>query len=574
MTATRLIGGFLFARPKMALATVAITIASVAVEVAFPWLLQQGIDIATGEPSTWTLPGVATAMMAVIVAIVIGHAATLACEAHVFGQASFSLRRALYAQLHRLPLVALERMRTGGLAYRSTNDVTTLEAHIQEIAGGLLFDVLVILATVAFMMSADIRLASLVVGVMAAASAVGTYFGDRLPVFKRAGQMRAARIAGQLQESIAGARTIRAFGAEAQDLRRLDEANRQIQSIDVAGGLLRAMVTPLWHFAETVGVIAVLWYGAALVQAHAITIGALVGFLAYQQLIAEPINRFGAYFYHLQACRGVARRIAATLGAGDLRAIVNSAKPDPSQPLTLDRVSVTDDATGHVLLNEVTLTIAPGERIALVGRNGSGKSSLLDCLCALRMPSSGDVRLGTAQLSACDPATWREPFGLMTQDTLLFRGSLAFNLLLAKAGATQDEMRAALAAVGGSRLAARLGEDLATEAGGGGRALSGGERQTIGLARLVLRDPKIALLDEPTAHLDGAALTETLNALTRFAENRAMIVVTHAAEVACLCDRIVVLDAGKVVADGPREALLASNPICRELFSSERNLAS
>jgi ABC-type multidrug transport system fused ATPase/permease subunit len=564
---------YLLGHPALALTTAVVTLVSAAVEVAFPWLLQQGIDVATGESAAHSLTTIAVAMLAVATAIVITYASTLAGTAVMFGHASFALRRSVYTRLQRLPLAALEGLRSGSVAFRATNDVAHLETHLQELANGLLFHGVVTVAAAILMAHTSVTLTVIVVGMMVAVAWVGAHLGDRLPLYQRAAQMRSAQLAGLLQESIAGGATIRAFGAQAMDLQRLDHANLRVQNVDVGGGLLRATVTPLWHFAELLSVVAVLWYGGSLVMGHQITVGALLGFLAFQQLIADPISRFGQYFYHWQSCRGLARRIAVTLVTEADEGTGAAAVPDASQPLIVNRLSVRDQTSGKGRLNGVSLQIQAGERVALVGRNGSGKSTLLNTLCALQSLSSGDVMLGQVRLNNCDPVQWRQVFGLMAQDTLLFHGSLAFNLALAKPGASRAELAAAVAVAGGARLSDQIHDELhAVDVNG--LALSGGERRVIGFARLALRNPQIALLDEPTIHLDGVALVDALVALRHFARGRTLIVATHDIEVVKLCDRLVVMEAGRVVADGPVQQLITSSPHCRELFSVHREPVS
>lgn len=181
--------------------------------------------------------------------------------------------------------------------------------------------------------------------------------------------------------------------------------------------------------------------------------------------------------------------------------------------------------------------------------------------------------LGPVRLSSCDPAVWRQAFGLMAQDTVLFHGSLDFNLVLAKPDATKADLAAAVASAGGMHRCARrdaalFADDL------DGQALSAGQRRVIGFARLVLRNPKIALLDEPTIHLDGVALSHALVALRCFADGRTLIVATHDIEVAKLCSRLIVMEAGRVIADGPAQQLIASDPLCRELLSAHRGSVS
>ena len=568
LSAGGLIARFVVARPALMASAMAVTVLSCLAEIAFPWLLQQGVDAAVGEPTGWTVREAALAMMVTIGVIAGGHALTLVFESLMFASASFDLRRRLYRHLELMPLAALTRHRTGSLAYRATSDVAALEASIVELFGDFLFDLLVAAGAIAAMMMTDVRLTLIVMIVMIAATAVGGYFGEKLPVYKRAAQMLSARLAGRLQESLAGVRTVRALGAEDHETARLDAVNRKIQGIDIRGGMLRALVMPLWHFAEALGIVAVLWYGGSLVAAKAIGIGSLVGFIAYQQLLSGPLNRCGHYYFQFQASRGVAGRIASLLTSGLTPALA------PGQPregaaadgdFAFERVSFQYPGTTRPILRDVSFLVTRNEHVALIGRNGAGKSSVLDLAMGFHVPDSGRIHSGGHELSETDPRTWRTDIGLMLQDTVLFHGTLGENLAVAAPGAPPERLTGALLEAGGQPLLARLTKGLDTVIGERGQTLSGGERQIVGLARLILKDPRIILLDEPTAHLDGAILASVITAIERFTAGRTLILITHHPEVLRLASRGIVLDEGRVIADGPLAALERTVSLYRDL---------
>lgn len=565
MTPLGLLGRFLAARPLLATLAVLTAAASAAAEIAFPWLLQQGIDAALGEPTTWTLHEATLAMGGVIVVVVLGHALSLTLQGLIFATAAFGLRDRLYRVLHRLPLARLAQHRSGSLAYRATSDVAALENGLGDLFSEASFDLLVAVGVVTAMCLTEWRMTLMVMLVMLTSAVVGGRLGERLPVYKRASQMLSARLAGQLQESLSSARTIRALTAEEQMLVKLEPSNQRLRRIDVRAGLLRGLVLPLGHFTEMLGIAIVLGYGGALVSQHLLSVGTLVAFLAYMELLAGPLNRAGGYWYQWQSCRGVASRLT-----GLLEEVPSPSYLAPPSYATLVMEDVWFQHPGQTrwVAQGISLRIAPGEHVALLGRNGAGKSTLFDLLLGLQVPQRGRVMAEGCDLAAADLAAWRRHVGLMPQETVLLHGSLADNLALAKPDATFAEMRQALSEAGGAALLARLPQGLDTLVGERGTGLSGGERQVVGLARLVLRTPMVVLLDEPTAHLDGEALRVMSEALARFCTGRTMVLITHNQDLLTLVTRCVVLDEGRVVADGSPATLRLEVPQYGQLLGA------
>lgn len=523
---------------------VLLTVLAGLAETGMPWLMQIGVDTALGASTGWTLNQAGLAMIGVILAIVAGHMLTLWLETLLFAGVSFSLRERIYTLAQRMPLARLARHRSGALAYRATSDIASLEVQITDIASEAFFDAVVAAASIVAMLTIDLRLTGIVVLVMGIAGAISTHFTKALPVYKRAGQMLMARLSGQIQESISAARTVRVFHAEQREIARLDDTNRRLRGFDLRGGAVRALVTPLWHFAEALGILAVIWYGGRLVQTGSLSIGTLVGFLAYQQLLAGPINRAGGYIYSFQSCRGLMRRVVELAGQ-NIEAVL---PPQPAHQggIEVCEVSLSYPDSGRTILNGLNFSIRDGERVALLGRNGAGKSTVHDLLSGLIQPDSGSVKIG-----------WRGAvMGVLPQETLLLRGTLADNLALATPLASLAEMANIIEQLGGAPLLSRLPRGLKTDVGERGLSFSGGERQLIGLARVLLRDPDILLLDEPTAHLDPAVSKIVIEMLARFTNNRTLLITTHSADLLALVQRGLLLDAGRIVSEGDPVAQL------------------
>lgn len=556
---------FVTHRPSLVAAAIITVLCSAAAEVAFPWLLQLGVESAIGAPDAVALTTVAALMAALMVLIVLGHGVTLLIETLLFSGAAFDLRHTLYERFQQLSLQALGRQLTGALTHRATTDVAHFEAGMIELFSGLAYDLLVGVGVLIAMTLVDLRLTLLVTAIMLVATATNSWLGRSLPVHARIMQMLEAKLAGRLQESLGAARTVRGFGAEAQEVARLDAINTDLLRAERRVGLLRSGVTPLWHFAEGLGIVALLGYGGSLVASGTITIGAMVGFMAYMELLAGPITRMGSYYAQFQTSRGVAERIVELIASHEA-APSGGTKRGQGTVIALDRVGFQYPGTQRWALRDVSFEVAEGECIALIGRNGSGKSTLFDLLLRFQEPTEGHIAAGGVNLSEWDTAAWRSTLGVMPQETVLFHATLAENIAFGRPGADRAAIQRALEEAGGTSLLLRLPRGLDTPVGERGQTLSGGERQIVGLARLFLRDPRIALLDEPTAALDGEALRRVDAALHRLAQGRTVLVITHLPETLRLASRIVLLDAGRVMAIGTPDALSADQPLFRNLI--------
>ena len=573
MKTARLFFWAITARRTLVLLLLCCAVGVAACELAIPWLVQEAIDTALGDQEPSRLNHIGGIMIAVICALYLVHCVLLRLENRILYGGLFRLRQRLYTALLSQPLTFFSRVRTGEIVHRVVNDTQVFEDNAAEVFSDIPFELMTIAGVMTLMVVTELRLAGVVVAFLIVASAVSVYIGRPLPTLRKTLQSVGASFSARLQEALSGIRTVKAFGREGYEINRLDEANQQFLDLDLRSARLTAFLDPVFDLMELLGVVLVVWYGAHLIVAKEISPGALVAFLAYMEILAGPVSRIDKYYGHFQRCRGVCERLASFLF--QLESILKPSQPAlsvriPPEPWSIyyDVVSFSYSGANRYAVHRICLTIEPGEVVAIVGRNGAGKSTLIDLLVRFYDPTSGRIMIGGVDLREWSLDVWREAVGLMTQEVFLFHATIAENIAYAKPAATEAEIIASALEAGLGDLLSRLPHGLQTVVGDRGNRLSGGERQRIALARLFLKNPKVLIFDEPTAHLDGEALGDWVTSMTQLSKGRTTVLITHQPEIARLAHCVVLLDNGGIVAEGTHEALLASVPLYASLFAS------
>lgn len=456
-----------------------------------------------------------------------------------------TLRERFVSRAMTLPLEQVERAGSGDLTSRVTNDVTVVAEVVRNALPELARAALTILLTLVGLAILDWRfmLAALLAAPIQALT-VRWYVKRANPLYA-AQRVAVGAQQQQLLDTIGGARTVRAFRLVDAHIARVQERSNAAIALALQGIRLLTGFFGRLNLAEYVGLSAVLVTGFILVGNGSATIGTASAAALYFHSLFGPINIALSLVDDAQSASASLSRM---VGVADLPAPPQPAAAHASEPSIKAAGLGHSYVTGHPVLADVDLDIAPGERVAFVGASGAGKTTLVKLIAGIHSPTSGSISVGGEDLQ---PGT----VALVSQEVHVFAGPLADDLRLAKPDATDEELQAALDVVGWD---AELPDGLSTVVGDGGHRLTVAQSQKLALARLVLADPPIAILDEATAEAGSAGARSLETAADAALSGRTALVVAHRLTQAASADRIVVLDNGRVVETGTHQELLAA----------------
>ncbi|MGW3290152.1 ABC transporter ATP-binding protein [Streptomyces sp. NPDC001002] len=542
-------------RPHRVLAVAAFGLMALATAVGLLTqpLLGRVVDVVTQHRAAdaLTFPAVALAAVAVVQGATTALGMSLVSR---LGETVLArLRERFVERALSLPLERVERAGSGDLNARVTRDVSRVAEAVRNALPELARSVLSIALTLVALAVLDWRfLLAALLAVPVQAYTARWYVRHAVPLYARERIATGAQ-QQQLLDTIGGSATVRAYGTQAEHTRRVTERSRDTVELTMRGvGLVLRFYGRL-HIAEYIGLAAVLATGFVLVRADSVSLGTATAAALYFHSLFGPVNTALVLLDDAQS---------ATAGLARLVGVVDEPStpiPPPRVPGPRQAAAVTLDGVSHAyvpgrpVLHEVDLTVRPGERVALVGASGAGKTTLAKLVAGLHRPTAGRVDVG-----GTEPDEAGRSVALVTQEVHVFAGPLAEDLRLARPDAGDDELREALATVGALDWVDALPERLATVVGDGGHRLTADRAQQLALARLLLADPPVAVLDEATAEAGSSGARHLEQAALRVLDGRTALVVAHRLSQAASADRVVVLREGRVVEDGTHDELLAA----------------
>jgi subfamily B ATP-binding cassette protein MsbA len=531
-----------------------------------------GVETGLGRATQADLDRIALVLLAVFVLNAITSYVRVYQLAYVGEGVVADLRRALFGHILSLSVRFFETRKTGEITSRLTADISTLQSAVSNVLVQLLSQSVSLVGGVVVLLVINTRLTLVMLAVLPAVIIAGAVFGRRLRRISTAFQDQLAAANARAEEAIAGVRVVQSFTAEKQETRRYGEAIAETFSSALRRARVRALFVPSIFTGFFLGVGLVLWTGGRLALAGELPPGDLITFLLLTVTVAGSIGAFTGLYSQIQEAIGASSRVFELLDT-------ETDLPEPAQPRALARVhgSITfegvrfryGDRGDAWVLDGIDLHAQPGEVVALVGPSGAGKSTLVTLISRFHDPVEGVVRLDGVDLRELDPRALRAQVGVVPQETLLFSGSIAENVRYGRPDASDADVAAAIVAANADGFVASFPDGPATLVGERGVKLSGGQRQRIAIARALLKDPRILVLDEATSSLDSESEAQVQAALEKLMRGRTTFVIAHRLSTVHDADRILVLDGGRVVQTGTHDALMRQGGLYAELYERQ-----
>jgi ATP-binding cassette subfamily B protein len=479
------------------------------------------------------------------------------------------LRTAVFRRLTELDPAFFDRSLSGEIISRLTADATQVKAVFGVSISILLRNAFLFTGAITMMVITSPKLSILVLVAIPLIVFPLILSGRGVRRRSRAAQDRLAEASAYAAEAVGAIRTMQAFGMGRTTAARFGEASENAYAAARDSIRARALLTGVAIFLISASVVGVMWYGAQGVLAGTMTAGQLSQFVLYAVFGASALGQLSEVYGELAQAAGAAERLGEILAA-------KPAIQAPADPVALPappRGEVAFEAVrfhyatrpDHPSLDGISFTIAPGERVALVGPSGAGKTTVLQLLLRFYDPQSGTIRVDGTDIARTDPDALRERLSLVPQDPAVFSGSVLENIRYGRPEATEAQVQRAAELAHADGFIRALPQGYATTVGERGVTLSGGQRQRVAIARAILKDAPILLLDEATSALDAESERAVQTALDTLMRGRTTLVIAHRLATIRAADRILVLDGGRIVESGTHDSLLARGALYAQL---------
>ena len=466
----------------------------------------------------------------------------------------------LYAKIITLPIFHFEKRRVGELMSRITSDITQLQDVLSITLAEFFRQIFTLVGGVALITYLSWKLTLFMLATFPLLVISAIVFGKFIRKISKKAQDELANTNIIVEETFQSIQAVKAFTNEKYEVNRYTNSLNKVVNEALKAATLRGGFVSFIIFALFGGIVGVVWYGAQLVAQGDLILADLLTFIFYTAFIGGSVGGLGDIYAQLQKTIGASDRILEILGDPSE---VDIHESETSVPITFGAIDLQDihfsypSRSSVEILKGISFTIEPGQKIAIVGTSGTGKSTLAQLMMRFYEPSQGKIMMGDYAIQDMPVGDWRKMVALVPQEVLLFGGSIRENIAYGKPGASEEEIHQAAEQAYAKEFIESFPEKWDTLVGERGVKLSGGQRQRIAIARAILKDPKFLILDEATSALDSESEKWVQSALEELMKNRTSLIIAHRLSTIRSADKIIVMESGKIVEIGSHENLMA-----------------
>ncbi len=526
--------------------------------LSFPLLIGEMTKVIEGK-STYKINEVTLFFFAVLIVQSILSFFRIYTFAQVSEKAMRDVRQTLYAKIITLPIFHFEKRRVGELMSRITSDITQLQDVLSITLAEFFRQVFTLVGGVALITYISWKLTLFMLATFPVLVISAIVFGKFIRKISKKAQDELANTNIIVEETLTSIQAVKAFTNEKYEVNRYTSSLNKVLGEALKAATLRGGFVSFIIFALFGGIVGVVWYGASLVAQGDLILADLLTFIFYTAFIGGSVGGLGDIYAQLQKTIGASDRILEILGDPSE---IDLTHDSSTSTVSFGQIKVQDLEFSYPsrpsvqIIKGINFTIEPGQKVAIVGTSGTGKSTLAQLFMRFYEPNAGSISLGERPIADIDITEWRKMVALVPQEVLLFGGTIRENIAYGKPGATQEEIESAAELAYAKEFVESFPEKWDTMVGERGVKLSGGQRQRIAIARAILKNPKFLLLDEATSALDSESEKWVQSALEELMKNRTSLIIAHRLSTIRSADLILVMEEGKIVESGSHEVLM------------------